>query len=119
MYIDNKRKLSKDIAVRLGENISKMRRERGLTQLKLANLLDMEASQVSKIECGAHGMSLNCFIRISLLLGCSTDYLLFGHAIPGNSLIEDRLRKIFLKDPKKFLMIVTIIDGIYSEICGK
>ena len=41
-----------DIARKLGLRIKELREKRGLTQLKLAEILDMEASNLSKIERG-------------------------------------------------------------------
>lgn len=41
-----------EIAKKLGLRIKELRENRGLTQLKLAELLDMEASNLSKIERG-------------------------------------------------------------------
>ena len=41
-----------EIARKLGLRIKELREKQGLTQLKLAEILDMEASNLSKIERG-------------------------------------------------------------------
>ena len=41
-----------EIARKLGLRIKELRKKHGLTQLKLAEILDMEASNLSKIERG-------------------------------------------------------------------
>ena len=41
-----------EIAKKLGLRIKELREKQGLTQLKLAEILDMEASNLSKIERG-------------------------------------------------------------------
>ena len=43
-----------EIARKLGLRIKELREKQGLTQLKLAEILDMEASNLSKIERGIH-----------------------------------------------------------------
>ncbi len=60
----------------IGIRIRRKRKELGLTQQKLAELADLEPSNVSHIERGATKLGLPTIVSISNVLGCSVDDLL-------------------------------------------
>ena len=57
-----------EIARKLGLRIKELREKQGLTQLKLAEILDMEASNLSKIERGIQIPKEESLERISRAL---------------------------------------------------
>jgi transcriptional regulator with XRE-family HTH domain len=84
---------------RLGKAIKAARKSRHMTQKQLSEMLNMEESSISKIECGYSRPSLDTFRAIAEALDVSADTLL-GIPNPGAGLPEDfasaTLEKIIL-----------------------
>ena len=53
---------------KLGQNIAFYRKDRGLTQLQLAELLDIDRSHMSAIELATVGVSLDVIFRACQVL---------------------------------------------------
>ena len=70
MYINQKE---------IGQRIRVLRKENRLSQLELANRLDINMDHLSIIENGNKGMSLDLLIEFSRHFSVSTDYILFGN----------------------------------------
>lgn len=68
----------KEINVSLGRRLQQTREHRGLTQEKLAELLEVGVQHISNIERGVTGISLTALSRACELLDVSADYLLLG-----------------------------------------
>ncbi len=64
----------------MGQRIKLARKKRGLTQEKASEALDVSVKHFSEVERGLAGLSVESLIRLSDLLGVSTDYLLKGTA---------------------------------------
>lgn len=47
-----------------GKNIAKMRKSKGLSQNKLADILDVSREHIAKIETSKRGMSLSLIFRL-------------------------------------------------------
>lgn len=62
----------------VGANVRKIRISRGITQIQLANMLDISQTHMSNIENGNMGMSLSTAIKIGQCLQCSIDALVYG-----------------------------------------
>lgn len=60
----------------IGDKIKLLRRKRKLTQLQLANELNVSAQAVSKWEKGLSYPDIETIIKISEFFGVTTDYLL-------------------------------------------
>ena len=58
-----------------GERLKKLRKERGLTQIKMQMLTGIDQSDYSKIERGERHFTFEQCKRIALALGTSMDYL--------------------------------------------
>lgn len=65
-----------EIAKRLGANLAKARRARGLTQEQVAMHVYVTAQAVSKWENGKSEPDLGTLLALSLLLGVTADDLL-------------------------------------------
>lgn len=68
----------KEFQIALGYNLRRIRKSKGFTQEQLANELDIEISQISRIERGLITTSIYNFHKISKCLKVSaTDLLTF------------------------------------------
>ena len=59
-----------------GKRVKAAREDKGLTQEKLAELLDLSPTHVSVIERGVKAPRLDTFVRLANTLGVSADELL-------------------------------------------
>lgn len=103
--------------VRIGEQIQRRRRELHLTQNKVAQLLEVNPSHVSNIECGRANPSLTALVNIASILSCSVDYFLndeysYDYGFPEGSLSLDHEIQKRLKycDKEKKQRILKMID---------
>lgn len=71
-----------DMPKPIGERISYLRRQNGLTQVQLAEQLGISAQAVSKWESGLSCPDIMTLLPLSKILGVSTDVLLGGE-MPG------------------------------------
>lgn len=67
-------KQKSEVAVRICD----IRKNAGLTQEELAELLDISLSAYKKIELGENRVSVNCLEKIKQKLDVSADFILFG-----------------------------------------
>jgi transcriptional regulator with XRE-family HTH domain len=73
----------------LNERIKKLRKEKGLTQLKLANQLNITDKAVSKWEVGEGNPDISILPKLSEIFGVSVDYILTGRNPEDNKALED------------------------------
>ena len=59
-----------------GDSVRRQRLRRGLTQERLAELVDLNIRTVQKVEAGAVNILLTTVLRFQKALGCSWDSLL-------------------------------------------
>ena len=62
----------------IGLKIRERRKSLGITQEYIANILDVNPSHISNIECGRANPSLCALIKIANILQCSVDYFISG-----------------------------------------
>ena len=60
----------------LGQNIRRLRRQKGMTQEQLAEKADVGQKQISKIESGRVHAKLSTYLRIANAFGVSIDHFL-------------------------------------------
>lgn len=53
-----------DVRILLGKRIKELRNKKGLTQEKLAEMVDIGERNLSKIECGAHFVTADTLSKI-------------------------------------------------------
>lgn len=61
---------------KIGQNIAKIRREKGMTQEELAGLVEMDRSYLSEIENGHKNLSVNVLMKIAEVLEVNSATLL-------------------------------------------
>ena len=77
-------KESRELLVRLGENVRRERLRNGLTQEALAELVDLHPRVVQKIEGGKTNILVTTAARLQAVLQCSFDSMIPA-AIPGKA----------------------------------
>lgn len=61
-----------------GRRIAKLRIQKGYTQERLADALNIDRSYLSKIEAGKRSCSIDLLVQLSAFFGVSLDYLVLG-----------------------------------------
>ena len=61
-----------------GFRIQALRRDKGVTQEKLASDLNINRNTIGKLERGERGLSIDLLIDLAGYFGVSTDYILLG-----------------------------------------
>ncbi|MDR1169138.1 MAG: helix-turn-helix domain-containing protein [Heliobacteriaceae bacterium] len=64
-----------EIAGRIAENIKKLRKEKGYSQVYLADLIVRSREHISRLETGRETIGLYTFIRLAEVFGVSLDEL--------------------------------------------
>jgi len=73
----------------LNNRIRKLRKEKGLTQLQLAEMLNITDKAVSKWELGEGNPDIGLLPKISEIFGVTVDYLLTGNMTNNIVLLDD------------------------------
>jgi len=74
----------------VGENIKKIRKERGMLQKQVAAEVGLDQSNYNKIENGQRQPSIEALYKLAKLFGMTTDQLInLEEGIPNEVVIED------------------------------
>jgi len=95
----------------LGERIARIRKERALTQVQLAEKIGIIQSIVSSVESGDRRLSAEMAVRFAQALDVSMDELLG----PGRRKILRRLEQIEQLPPTRQLALLRTIDGVLES----
>ena len=68
----------------IGERISKRRKLMGLTQEQLAEQMDVSIQMISNLERGVKAIRIDNLVKLSRILGVTTDYILTGQQSSGD-----------------------------------
>lgn len=101
----------------IGRKIKERRKSIGITQEAIANILDVNPSHISNIECGRANPSLTALVKIANILQCSVDYFIseeytFNTAnIDSNidDMIIDKIKYFDINKKNKILKMIDII----------
>lgn len=69
-------KVYKESKVKFGLNLAKLRKNKKLSQLDLANLVDVEKTTISRIENGRTNVTLKTMVRLATALEVSVKKLI-------------------------------------------
>lgn len=75
----------------IGKRIRAIRKQKGLSQEQLAEMVDVGTSHVSHIENGHTKMSVQVLIKLSNALSVSTDELLCDHVYKAKEVLVDEM----------------------------
>ncbi len=96
----------------LGKRIKELRKEAGLTQEKLAELIGLETTSLSGIESGRHFPSLPTVEKIAQNLRVELKALFdFNHLIPVKQMRENIVNNLDRLSDEKVLLIYRFFDG--------
>ena len=62
----------------IGDRVKEAREAKDLTQLQLAEMMEVSEQTIGNIERGAKGTRLANFVKLCEILEVSADYILFG-----------------------------------------
>ncbi len=97
--------------VKIGKKIKKIRLEKELTQEEIASAAEISLSHMSNIETAKTKVSLITLAKISRILECSLDELVFDDKITSNF----KLKKI-LCNVDEFEVEINIIEVLIKAI---
>ena len=75
-----------------GERIQQLRIQHGYTQEQFAKALNIDRSNLSRIESGRRGCSLDLLVQLSSVFGVTLDYIVFGQDKPDWITVDSRKR---------------------------
>ena len=100
----------------LGKRIAKLRRERGLTQERVAELADISNNFISHIETSRSIPSLETVLKLCDVLQVTPDALLLGTGSQSREyLTGDILRKLESCTPQERRLIDGFIDLLIQQ----
>ena len=70
--------MTKEELKSIGERIASRRKSLHMTQEQVASAMDVSIQMISNLERGNKAIKIDNLIKISRILGVSTDYILFG-----------------------------------------
>ncbi len=94
----------------IGRRMAKRRRELGLKQYEVCEMIDVNYKYISNLETGRSAPSLEMIMKLCGALQTTPDYLLLGSdrtSVITDSQLTDKLGRL---DSKKKLIINGIID---------
>ena len=102
--------------VQIGSRIAQRRKELNYTQEKLAEQMNVSIQMISNLERGNKAIRIDNLMRISELLGISTDYILTGiHTTLDYSALSNKLTLLSRDD---YDMINMMIDYCLTRASG-
>lgn len=69
-----------------GKRIQNLRKQKSMTQEKLAEKLNISVSNLGKIETGYSGVSIDLVIEMAMFFSVSLDYILLGRELQTDNL---------------------------------
>jgi len=97
----------------IGKRIKKAREDKGMTQKKLSEFLDVSNAYVSKIERGKTTLNLNTFSAICEYLDVSMSNILTGSVSSSKNYMRSEISELIDKcSPAKVALAAKIIKDI-------
>lgn len=95
----------------VGRRMSKRRKELGLKQYQVCEMIDVNYKYISNLETGRSAPSLEVIMKLCDALQTTPDYLLLGTDRPENDVTDMELTdKIKALDSKNRLIVSGLID---------
>ncbi len=97
----------------IGKRIQQVRKERGLTQEQLSQMVDLSPNYLSNVETGVKTPKLETLIEIINALGCDANTLLADvvdtTTAESSSAIAKNLASLPVKDQRRILRVVEVL----------
>lgn len=99
--------------VEIGNRIAQRRKELNYTQEKIAEKMNVSIQMVSNLERGNKAIKIDNLIKISEILGISTDYILTGKHTDND--LSSTLTKLSMLSSPDYAIINTLIDYLLNR----
>jgi len=101
----------------IGQRIKAKRTEKGMTQERLSELVDIGSSHMSHIESGSTVPSFEVFISILNALECSSDELLCREVQASKPLLSSWLSELVADcDPTEIKIITDVVTATIQTL---
>lgn len=107
----------KQINIQVGQNIKREREKAGYTQDRFSELIGIGPKSLSAIERGAVGVSLSLLLRITKLLGISTDSILLKEQNKNN--VDDLTERLQNLSQQQFIIVRDIVYKLMEAFTTK
>ena len=107
----------KQINIQVGQNIKREREKAGYTQDKFSELIGIGPKSLSAIEQGRVGISLSLLLRITKLLGISTDSILLPEQNKND--VDDLAERLQNLPRQQFVLIQDIVYKVLEIFSTK
>ncbi len=101
--------------VEMGERISHKRKEKNLTQEKLAEIVGISLQTVSNIECGKKAARPENIAKICVALETTADYVMLGKK--SKEELQGIIKTISELPEKEYKVITDIVSLLQHEFC--
>lgn len=99
-----------------GQHVKKLRLEKKLTQLQLANMADVEKNQIYRLEKGHHGATLTTIVAVALALEKSPRELHeFYHQLPIKTNLRPPETKHGEDETTRMVRILVYEEGFFDD----
>lgn len=100
----------------IGKRIKEIRREKGITQEQLSELLSVTVGYVSQIERGYTKPNLDMLAKICSLLECDLANIICGVVLQPNNYMLGELGERFTQlTPAQKKLVLDIIDSVIKN----
>lgn len=107
-------RVKKEINIQIGEQIKAAREHAKMTQEQLAELVEVSPQFVSDLERGVVGISIPTLKRLCVVLGVSSDQILFDDKTKKYALsIVEKCRPL---TGEQFQLLLAVIDKFIEAI---
>ncbi len=101
----------------IGQRIRKHRKAQGLTQERLAEIVEVSPTHISHIETGVTKLSLPALVRIADALDVRVDALLYDEPRGGVSIAADEIAAVLAGcDAAQIQIIADIVRATKSSL---
>ena len=107
----------KQIDIQVGKNIKRERENAGYTQERFSELIGIGPKSLSAIEQGRVGVSLSLLLRITKLLGISTDSILLSEQSKND--VDDLAKRLQNLPRQQFVLIQDIVYKVLEIFSTK
>ncbi|WNO11423.1 helix-turn-helix transcriptional regulator [Teredinibacter sp. KSP-S5-2] len=100
-----------EIKMSFGENLKRLRREKGWTQAELAEKADLKSSHIPKLEGKSGDPKLSTIYKLMEALGCSADSLITDSSkMSGSQVIKAMIERIEELPEQNKNILLHVID---------
>ena len=102
----------------MGKRIQQYRRQKGITQEKLGEMLGLSTNHISAPECGKYAVKPDILVNIINILGCTADDIFCDVIDNGykvrSSRLTDELDKLPIEDRERILDVLESLIKTYK-----